>query len=440
MSDRSSSRSIYGFTLIELLVVIVIIAVLAAILFPVFAKAREKARQTQCLNNQRQIALAINTYIQDNDEMYFPGNTLGTVPIWTTYLSRYNEPGIYHCPDQEDDATNANPDYGFNPNLFGAPIGSVNNPAQGLLLADLTPRQTNTSYTLNNYGTDFAPRHNNGIILACVDGHVVYLMTPDPSAVTQTILTAGYLLFPSTNNGTGGGSLSLPAVGGAAFQRSSLVNLPTGWNNAASTVNFRVDFDLNMADYGYPAIGWDGTWSVTLFDDGTASPPCTAASPGGIYPGLLQDPKAHAVGVGVMENNYDRRWESSQTGYDLTQSIGGGIGIWARSGSGSSTSSPVGLPQLAQITPIELQPTSSSNGPGGGWVLYSWPPSHVTLAVIGGGNNGIIAQMTGAFNISCVGFFDVSNLMTNPYLAFYGASGRGSPAGGTVSNISMYSW
>ena len=59
-----------GFTLIELLVVIAIIAILAAILFPVFAKAREKARQTSCLNNQRQICLAATMYCQDHDEMF----------------------------------------------------------------------------------------------------------------------------------------------------------------------------------------------------------------------------------------------------------------------------------------------------------------------------------------------------------------------------------
>jgi prepilin-type N-terminal cleavage/methylation domain-containing protein len=57
-----------GFTLIELLVVIAIIAILAAILFPVFAKAREKARQTQCTNNQKQIATAITMYTQENEE------------------------------------------------------------------------------------------------------------------------------------------------------------------------------------------------------------------------------------------------------------------------------------------------------------------------------------------------------------------------------------
>jgi len=59
-----------GFTLIELLVVIAIIAILAAILFPVFAQAREKARQTQCLNNGRNWATAVNMYLQDYDERF----------------------------------------------------------------------------------------------------------------------------------------------------------------------------------------------------------------------------------------------------------------------------------------------------------------------------------------------------------------------------------
>ncbi len=58
-----------GFTLIELLVVIAIIAILAAILFPVFARARERARQTSCLNNVRQIMTAMMMYQQDYDEI-----------------------------------------------------------------------------------------------------------------------------------------------------------------------------------------------------------------------------------------------------------------------------------------------------------------------------------------------------------------------------------
>ncbi len=64
---RSASQ---GFTLIELLVVIAIIAILAAILFPVFAQARDKARQTLCLSNLKQIAMATSMYVQDNDETY----------------------------------------------------------------------------------------------------------------------------------------------------------------------------------------------------------------------------------------------------------------------------------------------------------------------------------------------------------------------------------
>ena len=77
-----------GFTLIELLVVIAIIAILAAILFPVFAQARDKARQVGCLSNLRQIGLATQLYAQDYDETPPPRHVPDVIFLFGDQIGR----------------------------------------------------------------------------------------------------------------------------------------------------------------------------------------------------------------------------------------------------------------------------------------------------------------------------------------------------------------
>ncbi|MES2465292.1 MAG: prepilin-type N-terminal cleavage/methylation domain-containing protein [Armatimonadota bacterium] len=137
-SDCTRCKS-SGFTLIELLVVIAIIAILAAILFPVFAQARDKARQTACLSNQKQISNAFQMYAQDYDEVFpYARSTRSGTPAndYTQLLSPYimkaygdaiRSAAVYTCPN--DSTERRVYSMGINtPNSYAAVYGWDNDP------------------------------------------------------------------------------------------------------------------------------------------------------------------------------------------------------------------------------------------------------------------------------------------------------------------------
>lgn len=190
-----------GFTLIELLVVIAIIAILAAILFPVFAQAREAARKTACLSNQKQLGTAVQMYLQDYDEIFslsiYPINNFSQLMThYDLHLPYLKNVGVFLCPS---DPTPLNwntflsgcrqpwtgsgnfqrfsfqgnycvfqtgPDHPLNPHPV-LPLASVPRPAELPVYFDGTLQCT--------YYAPIAVRHSEGLNLTYADGHSKFM-------------------------------------------------------------------------------------------------------------------------------------------------------------------------------------------------------------------------------------------------------------------------
>jgi len=195
-----------GFTLIELLVVIAIIAILAAILFPVFARAREKARATGCLNNVKQLTLGVMMYMQDYDEVLplaqmwhdvacarpFRGGS-SMYHWWCDSIFPYvKNTQAFSCPSRPDIETVNGLAYGYNlrlgyynnasPPSSLTKLATVRYPAETIVLCDNDWTGSTVDYSSGaayineicdvNYVWAFVPaRHNGGANLGFVDGH-----------------------------------------------------------------------------------------------------------------------------------------------------------------------------------------------------------------------------------------------------------------------------
>jgi prepilin-type N-terminal cleavage/methylation domain-containing protein/prepilin-type processing-associated H-X9-DG protein len=229
MLERTQRPDRRGFTLIELLVVIAIIAILAAILFPVFARAREAARQSSCLSNTRQMSNAVMMYVQDNDEVY-PYMWMGGagnvhVPVGQTASTNYfiwaeaiypyvKNAGVYQCPSQK--FTQAQMpystfpvSYNYNGNASGGASGTsmatIGAPATTVLLYDgwtmdawwypqdqasllsgltsWTPASPSPVTWSTTYW-NLVRRHNGGTNVAFADGHSKWVNKATPAMFT----------------------------------------------------------------------------------------------------------------------------------------------------------------------------------------------------------------------------------------------------------------
>lgn len=143
----------YGFTLIELIVVIAIIAILAAILFPVFATAREKARQSSCASNMKQLGIGLLQYQQDYDEMFPVGRcyvlttctNLGGMG-WAGELYPYVKSAyVFTCPDDQTvQAGGGTPvSYAINGYVWDLQLSKIGYPALTLLLCEVEGANVN---------------------------------------------------------------------------------------------------------------------------------------------------------------------------------------------------------------------------------------------------------------------------------------------------------
>lgn len=232
-----------GFTLIELLVVIAIIAILAAILFPVFAQAREKARQTSCLSNEKQVGTSIFMYVQDYDErlFFYPAITspsrsrtgavlpnaasINPVRWWNALMPYIKNSQVLVCPSDDLPAPSRDANGVFSilrsyiaiRAAEGLALANVDNPAETIVVTekwgrDLGGNPIGDSW-IEPFNGDFnynpaldrmalaANRHSSGLNATFYDGHVKWYK-PQTIVASKTLTGCSLIhAYPLVSDG-----------------------------------------------------------------------------------------------------------------------------------------------------------------------------------------------------------------------------------------------
>jgi prepilin-type N-terminal cleavage/methylation domain-containing protein len=234
MPARSKS---FGFTLIELLVVIAIIAMLAAILFPVFAKAREKSFQTQCMNNQKQLATSMLMYAQDNEE------TLPAAKSWASAI-KVDASKLFDCPTSTQEGN----DYMYFASMMdngtvegmlsSMTLGDLPKPSETPLLTDVKQKSdfyvnfgAKTYLSLKDLTAKYDPRHNGGQLVAWMDGHLSYVKAGGLTRATILNLVTDrdqYIFYQqsgttSTESSSAPANIEMGTTGYYGFKRIGLL-------------------------------------------------------------------------------------------------------------------------------------------------------------------------------------------------------------------------
>lgn len=197
----SSTRRTIGFTLIELLVVIAIIAILAAILFPVFATAREKARQSSCASNLKQIVLADIQYSQDYDEMAIPARVgvTATPVLWNWCSSIYpyvKSTNVFTCPSQS--LSGSVLDYTYNWEI-AADFGVTGNPPRNI---STIPFPASTVIFADAMGGNASSSGANAVtsIVNATDKCLIFAPAPQTRVVSANQWETGRVLTGGATN------------------------------------------------------------------------------------------------------------------------------------------------------------------------------------------------------------------------------------------------